>query len=34
MSKKYHIITYGCQANVADSERIASKLNALGYRIA
>ncbi len=32
--KQYHIITYGCQANVADSERIASKLNALGYRIA
>ncbi len=32
--KKFFIITYGCQANVADSERIASKLNALGYRIA
>jgi tRNA-2-methylthio-N6-dimethylallyladenosine synthase len=32
--KKYHIITFGCQANVADSERITSKLNALGYRIA
>ena len=30
----YYIITFGCQANVADSERIASKLNALGYRIA
>ncbi len=30
-NKKYRIITFGCQANVADSERIVSKLNALGY---
>lgn len=34
MKKTYHIITYGCQANVADSERIAAKLESLGYRIA
>ncbi len=30
--KKYHIITFGCQANVADSERIAGKLKKQGYR--
>ena len=30
--KKYHIITYGCQANVADSERIASRLEKQGYK--
>jgi len=34
MNQKYYIITFGCQANTADSERIASKLNAIGYRIA
>jgi len=27
----YHIITYGCQANLADSERIEGKLKSLGY---
>jgi len=32
--KKYHIITFGCQANVADSERIAGKLKSFGYTIA
>jgi len=30
--KKYHIITYGCQANMADSERIARKLEQKGYK--
>ncbi len=29
--KTYHIITYGCQANLADSERIEGKLKSLGY---
>jgi tRNA-2-methylthio-N6-dimethylallyladenosine synthase len=29
--KKYHIITFGCQANLADSERIASRLENFGY---
>ncbi|MFC1756578.1 tRNA (adenosine(37)-N6)-dimethylallyltransferase MiaA [Patescibacteria group bacterium] len=28
---KYHIITYGCGANHADSERIEAKLHALGH---
>src|SRR4030042_5622060 len=32
MSKKYFLITYGCQMNVADSERIASDLEKKGYR--
>jgi len=32
MTKKYHIATYGCQANKADSERIASKLAKQGYQ--
>ncbi|MFH1956449.1 MAG: tRNA (N6-isopentenyl adenosine(37)-C2)-methylthiotransferase MiaB, partial [Patescibacteria group bacterium] len=30
--KKYFIITYGCQANMADSERIAAKLEKDGYK--
>jgi len=34
MFKKYYIITFGCQANVADSERIARRLEDFGYRIA
>ncbi|MFH1423991.1 MAG: MiaB/RimO family radical SAM methylthiotransferase [Candidatus Nealsonbacteria bacterium] len=29
---KYHIITYGCQMNKADSERIASSLEKRGYK--
>lgn len=29
--KKYHITTYGCQANVADSSTIAGVLEALGF---
>ena len=32
MRKKYFIITYGCQANVADSERISAKLEKEGYK--
>ncbi len=30
--KKYYIITFGCQANVADSERIARKLEEAKYK--
>jgi tRNA-2-methylthio-N6-dimethylallyladenosine synthase len=30
--KKYHIITYGCQQNQADSERIAASLEKKGYK--
>jgi tRNA-2-methylthio-N6-dimethylallyladenosine synthase len=29
---KYHIWTEGCQMNVADSQRVASALEHLGYR--
>jgi tRNA-2-methylthio-N6-dimethylallyladenosine synthase len=29
---KYHIITFGCQMNKADSERIAAKLGKKGYK--
>ncbi len=32
MSKKYFIITYGCQLNVSDSERIAAVLEKIGYK--
>ena len=28
---KYHIITYGCQMNKSDSERIAQILESIGY---
>ena len=31
---KYHIWTEGCQMNVADSQRLASALEALGYEAA
>ena len=31
MSKSYHIETYGCQMNVADSELVSAMLNASGY---
>ncbi len=31
MSKKYHIITFGCQMNEHDSERMAGLLRAEGY---
>jgi tRNA-2-methylthio-N6-dimethylallyladenosine synthase len=30
----YHITTYGCQMNVADSRRLASELERLGYQAA
>ena len=29
--KNYHIITFGCQMNTADSERMAGSLESLGY---
>ncbi|MCD8205894.1 MAG: tRNA (N6-isopentenyl adenosine(37)-C2)-methylthiotransferase MiaB [Clostridia bacterium] len=31
MERFYHIVTYGCQMNVHDSERIAGMLSELGY---
>jgi len=31
MSKKYHIVTYGCQMNVHESEKIAGILRRMGY---
>ena len=31
MVKKMNIITYGCQMNVADSERMAARLQSIGY---
>lgn len=31
VNKKYHIITYGCQMNVHDSEKLAGMLNAMGF---
>jgi tRNA-2-methylthio-N6-dimethylallyladenosine synthase len=31
--KKVHILTYGCQMNVSDSERIAISLNSVGYEL-
>jgi tRNA-2-methylthio-N6-dimethylallyladenosine synthase len=31
MTKKYHIWTEGCQMNVADSQRVGSSLESLGY---
>ena len=32
MQEKYHIVTYGCQMNVHESEKIAGVLYAMGYR--
>ncbi|HOV69730.1 MAG TPA: tRNA (N6-isopentenyl adenosine(37)-C2)-methylthiotransferase MiaB [Clostridia bacterium] len=32
IDKKYHIITYGCQMNVHDSEKIAGILEEMGYK--
>lgn len=32
MDKFYHIITYGCQMNVHESEKIAGILSAMGYK--
>lgn len=34
MLKKYFLITYGCQMNKADSERIATILENMGYQVA
>ncbi len=34
MMKKYHLTTFGCQINQSDSERIASKLEEIGYQSA
>ena len=31
MLKKYHIVTYGCQMNVHESEKIAGILRGIGY---
>ena len=31
MSKTYHIHTFGCQMNVADSGHVAAELDRLGY---
>ncbi len=32
MSGRYHVITYGCQMNVRDSETLAGLLESMGYR--
>ena len=32
--KKYYLYTLGCQMNYSDSQRIASKLNSIGYKSA
>jgi len=32
MSKKYHIIVFGCQMNISDAERIASVLESVEYK--
>src|SRR5258708_19564828 len=34
LSRTYHIWTLGCQMNVADSQRLASELEKMGYRTA
>lgn len=34
MEKTYHITTFGCQSNLADSERIAGLLDDFGYKLA
>ena len=31
MEKKYHIVTYGCQMNVHESEKMAGILRRMGY---
>ena len=31
MNKSYHIVTYGCQMNVHESEKLAGILRANGY---
>ncbi len=32
MSKTFHILTYGCQMNEHDSEKISGMLNSIGYK--
>jgi tRNA-2-methylthio-N6-dimethylallyladenosine synthase len=32
MSRRYHVTTFGCQMNKADSERMAGILDGMGYR--
>ena len=32
MVEKYHIVTYGCQMNVHESEKIAGILRRVGYQ--
>jgi len=32
MPKKYHIIVYGCQMNISDSERVAAVLDGIKYK--
>src|SRR3989339_1788318 len=32
-NKNYHIISFGCQANIADSERVAHILEELGFKV-
>lgn len=31
VSRKYHLVTFGCQMNTSDSERIATMLEGIGY---
>ena len=31
LDKKFHLISYGCQMNFADSEVVASILESIGY---
>lgn len=31
MAKTYHIVTFGCQANLADSERVAADMESRGF---
>ena len=31
MAEKYHIVTYGCQMNVHESEKMAGILRKMGY---
>jgi len=32
MSRTFHILTYGCQMNEHDSEKISGMLNSIGYK--
>ncbi len=33
ISKKYHLVTYGCQMNIHESEKLAGILESLGYEV-